>query len=111
MWFREELTYPLQKSIYAKKQHYYCCDCGVEVYRHSVRCLKCEKERRRKNSVALQKFPTINEQKELVFKILTTSFCSVAREYGVTDNSVRKWLVSLGIPKTKKELLEWLNTH
>lgn len=113
MWNRDDLLYPLQISKHSNKNHieHICCDCGIVISNVSIRCRECEHKRRLANSPILQRFPTIQAQKELIMKILSSSFCAVGREYGVSDNTVRKWLAYFGIPKDKKLMIEWLQNN
>ena len=45
--------------------------------------------------------PTREQLKEL---IRTKSFCAIAREYGVSDNAIRKWCESYNLPKKSTEI-------
>lgn len=52
-------------------------------------------------------------REELKTKIRNTSFLEIGREFGVSDNAVRKWCVKHHLPRTKKEINgyseeEWL---
>ena len=42
--------------------------------------------------------------KQLAQEIIESNFCAVGRKYGVSDNTIRKWCVAYGMPKTKQEL-------
>lgn len=53
------------------------------------------------NPNAKLEYPT-KEWLEKAIKI--KSFCDIAREYGVTDNAVRRWCKKYGLPSTKIEL-------
>jgi hypothetical protein len=69
-----------------------CVDCGATIARLSTRCRNCSDKYRRKfkrpDAVSL-------------FSILTDyqgNFTKVAQDYGVTDNTVRKWCISYNLP-------------
>ena len=43
-------------------------------------------------------------REELKAKIRIEPFTTIGDEYGVTDNSIRKWCKAYNLPKTKKEI-------
>lgn len=51
------------------------------------------------------------EPKQLAQEIIESGFCAVGRKYGVTDNAIRKWCKTYGIPTKKDELKEWLSNQ
>lgn len=51
------------------------------------------------------------ESVELAQEILESSFCAVGRKYGVSDNAIRKWCISYGMPTKKEELKQWLDNN
>lgn len=84
-----------------------------------VPCIVCGKER---DSRAITKMCRICYEKSqrvverpdaitLAREIVSDSFTGVGRKYGVSDNAIRKWCVAYGIPKTKKDLIIWLNSQ
>lgn len=81
----------------------YCKECGA-VISHAAEnslCFDCAMKERR-----------VTERPDattLAQEIVSSNFCAVGRKYGVSDNAIRKWCSSYGIPKTKKELEEWLS--
>ena len=44
----------------------------------------------------------------LAQEIIASNFCQVGRKYGVSDNAIRKWCVTYGMPTKRKELELWL---
>lgn len=40
-------------------------------------------------------------------KIRTMSFCSIGREYSVTDNAIRKWCDSYNLPRRKQDIMAY----
>lgn len=94
-------------NIYVKKekesQTIYCKECGTIISgtSESSLCFDCAMKERR-----VAERP---EAKVLAQEIVSSNFSAVGRKYGVSDNAIRKWCVSYGIPKTKKELEEWLS--
>lgn len=103
VWLNEHLTYPLHTSKYdstrQSKQKFYCVDCGQEISRGSTRCNVCAgKVRRTAPPVSRE------ELKELIY---TTSFMELGRRFGITDNSVRKWCVKMGLPSKTSEIKKY----
>lgn len=112
IWINSNLTYPLHLTKYdsRNKKNYYCIDCGKKIYRGSKRCLECEQKRRKNNSCIL----SIISREELKKKIRNQSFVEIGKEFGVSDNAIRKWCDFYNLPRTKKEIKQysddlWIN--
>jgi len=43
-------------------------------------------------------------KEELLELIKTKSFCEIGRMFGVTDNAIRKWCKTEGLPHLKSEI-------
>ena len=85
-----------------KMRHNYCVDCGKEIALESTRCTKCADKNNRFYKVDKNLRPNKDELLEL---IQTKPFTEIGRMYGVSDNAIRKWCKSMGLPSTKRELL------
>lgn len=99
------VSYPIR--IY-KKERKYCKSCGKELYLYSGGnlCNKCVSITRR-----VCERPAREELKNL---IRTTPFTTIAKRFGVSDNSIRKWCEGYKLPKKSKEIKqisdkEWKN--
>lgn len=73
-----------------------CLLCGAEIGRGSTYCVKCSKEVQRKTER-----PSREELKEMIY---TLPFTSIGKQFGVTDNAIRKWCVQYGLPTKKSEI-------
>lgn len=109
-WFNENYTYPLHYSKFDANKpdivRYYCKDCGVQISRQAERCATCAAKIAR-----IVERPTRDELKRL---IRTTSFSAIGRQYGVSDNTIRKWCDAEDLPRRASEIKkysdeEWLN--
>lgn len=82
----DDLEYPLRlkpsQSPFYKKEHSYCIDCGKEITLHAKRCAECDK-------IAQRKVERPNRQ-ILKNMIRTQSFVSIGKQYGVSDNTIKK---------------------
>lgn len=92
------------KNLQHKK--YYCKTCGKEISRSSTKCYDCAMKERR-----IVERPS---RENLKNKIRNTSFSELGREYGVSDNAIRKWCDSYNLPRKVSEIkkysdLEWDN--
>lgn len=94
---RENITYPIRVN---KKEIHYCSSCGIELSHKGSMCQSCYSKSLRKVERP--------EPKVLADEIINTSFRAVGKKYGVTDNAIRKWCIAYNMPKTKKELIEWV---
>lgn len=79
-----------------KKKQYFCKKCGAEISKGAQLCKKCLGEEHRK---------TNRPSKEELFELIKTlPFTEIGKMYGVTDNAVRKWCKSSGLPHLKSEI-------
>ena len=77
----------------AAKKRYYCAGCGAEILKSSVRCVSCDKKRFMQKSK--RNMITREELKEL---IRTTPFTTIAKQFNVSDNAIRKWCKKYDLP-------------
>lgn len=101
-WFQENKDYPLQKkhkknSYHIENQQYvikekYCPECGKKITQKANLCPECWNKKNRK-----VERPSEEELKEYLFSI-RGNFSEAARHYKVTDNAIRKWCKSYGLP-------------
>lgn len=94
-WRDDSLVYPLRKKN-THNQKYLCIDCGCEVHKGSLRCVKC--------SHLLQRKIERPSREELKKLIREQPFTQIGKKFNVTDNTIRKWCISEHLPKTKKEI-------
>ena len=84
------------------KKIWYCQDCGVEVFRKSKRCAKCEAAHRviPENEMPISR----QDLKQLIY---TKSFTQIGKQFGVTDNTIRKWCDKYGLPRKTFEIKKY----
>lgn len=106
-WYQSSVTYPRRQFKISRseprialpldyKQQNYCIDCGKPIDRKATRCIECARK-------AQQKVP--RPSKEELYKDLKANpnFTQIAKQYGVTDNAVRKWCKGYGLPTHTKD--------
>ena len=74
----------------------YCIDCGIEISQEALRCKSCNS----KTQITIK--PVTKE--ELKEKIRYIPFTTIGAEYNVSDNTIRKWCLSYGLPTRKKDI-------
>lgn len=78
------------------KKNTTCPICGKTMTNGAKMCSECSHKNRR-----VTDRPNKEELKQL---IRTLPFTTIAKKYGVTDNSIRKWCLSYGLPSKKKDI-------
>ena len=76
----------------------FCLDCGRPISHNAARCLSCASAERQKDISHRPSREILKEQ------IRTMSFLQIGKEYGVTDNAVRKWCDYYELPRKKSEI-------
>lgn len=79
-----------------KKQVITCLICGKTITHGSQYCPECYGFLKRKAERPLRQ-----ELKNLIREM---PFTQIAKQFGVSDNAIRKWCLSEKLPKTKKEI-------
>lgn len=91
--YDKNLTYPLR----SKKQIFnFCKTCGVEISKGSEYCIECAG--RAKRTVER---PSREELKRLIRSL---PFTVIGKQYGISDNGIKKWCDNYKLPRTKKEI-------
>lgn len=95
-WTFEEEIYPIRSRNYRGRQHYYCAICGKEITNKAKYCVECAHKLQQK---------VLRPSKEELYKDLKANpnFTQIAKQYGVTDNAVRKWCKGYGLPTHTKD--------
>ena len=70
-----------------------CVDCGIEINKKSIRCVKCESTHRKANNI----LPVLRD--ELKSLIRNLSFTQIGQKFNVSDNAIRKWCDSYNLPR------------
>lgn len=63
----------------------YCVDCGAKIGFGATRCLRCF-------SIFNRKIKNRPCKEQLIKEIKESSYVAVGRKYGVSDNTIRKWI-------------------
>lgn len=87
------------RKIFAKK--YYCIDCGKEISK-GQRCRECQAKSR---IIPEDKMPVSRE--ELKSLIRTKTFVDIGKQFGVSDNAIRKWCDKFNLPRKKIEITKY----
>lgn len=97
-FYDEEIALQLREQLKKVKEHtvYYCERCGVEISRGAKHCVECSK--------IMQRAYERPSREELKIKIRTMPFTLIAKEYGVTDNAIRKWCDAENLPRKKTDI-------
>lgn len=88
------------KELYnsSQKGQFYCEDCGCEVSYGAKKCISCRNKEKSKNI----------PEKEILKKLLkTTSFIQIGKQYGVTDNAVRRWCDKYNLPRKSGDIKKY----
>ena len=97
----------LQEKEFKTQQMNFCQDCGAEIGYQATYCTDCGYRHQRK---VLER-PDRETLKNL---IRTKSFVQIGKEFSVSDNAIRKWCISYGLPSKKVDIKkyndqEWLD--
>lgn len=76
-----------------------CIDCNAIISPRAIRCKSCAAKEKQKDKTTFH--PNREKLKEL---IRSTSFLQIGKIYNVSDNSVRKWCDSYGLPRKSSEI-------
>lgn len=97
------------------KAKYFCIDCGTPISRGATRCKPCSYINRRKDPIDKKNKSvfSINRDK-LKSEIRKKPFLQIGKDYGVSDNAIRKWCKKLNLPYKSKDIKkyseeEWKN--
>lgn len=93
----EQAEYLLQmnKEIKEGKKHY-CQRCGKLLNFNTTYCLDC--------SHIIQRRVERPDRETLKQLIRNQSFVAIGKQYGVSDNAIRKWCISMNLPTKKTEI-------
>lgn len=118
-WIDSDRTYPIRKNGVVNsfkrggleekheksfvKKEYFCSKCGTKITRGTKTglCKKCQTEATR-----IVDRPTREKLKE---EIRSIPFTLIGKEYGVTDNAIRRWCKTYNLPYRKKDIESYTN--
>ena len=81
-----------------KQSLVYCCDCGTKITKGALRCKSCQA----KLQSSLHK-PLRDMLKQM---IRNQSFVAIGKQYGVSDNTIKKWCKAYDLPWMRSEIVK-----
>lgn len=99
--FDEEKAVEIDKLISDLKTHkiVYCKNCGKEISSKATYCEQCS---------YLQKRKTERPSREVLKELIrNNTFVSIGKQFGVSDNAIKKWCISVNLPSKKKEINQY----
>ena len=84
----------------AKKNQNKCLICGCEISRSGTHCRECYFKYVKQNNLPVNR-------EELKSLIRNTSFTSIGKMFGVSDNAIRKWCNKYNLPKKSTEIKKY----
>lgn len=112
-WRQSEIEYPIRKSWEVSGKNYsastpegqkfntICPICGGIKHANSQMCKSCSDKQ--------QQHAERPSRDILLEEIANSSFVAVGVKYGVTDNAIRRWCKSYGLPIHKQEIKDLYN--
>ena len=95
-WRYDEEKYPIIRKY---KIVNLCVDCGREISKTSIRCISCNSKLFRKSE---------RPDRETLKKLIREkSFVEIGKQFNVSDNAIRKWCDSYGLPRKKSEIKKY----
>lgn len=85
--------------ILKRKKVYHCSNCGKTLKRKTTYCKECAK--------IIQRKVMRPSKKELETLIYSKPFTQIGKQFGVTDNAIRKWCKAYNLPYRKKDLKDF----
>ena len=92
----ENEKYPLRKVKDLSKKVHYCSRCGKEISRWGTMCKECLHISQRK----IER-PSRELLKDL---IRSETFTNIAKQYGVSDTTIKKWCKNYSLPSKKSDI-------
>lgn len=83
-----------------------CIICYTPILNTSKMCVECTKLYQKTKAIQQRESQGITRE-ILKNKIKTQSFLSIGKEYGVTDNTIRKWCKNYGLPYKSLEIKKY----
>lgn len=99
----QDEVYPLRQLLGSSKKYYYCSICGAKITREAKLCKRCASQKQQ-----IVERPTREELKSL---IRTTPFITIGKQYGVSDNAIRKWCKAYNLPSKSTEIKKMDDTQ
>ena len=94
--YQENENYPLREVQNVSKQYHYCIDCGKEISKQAIRCSDCAHKKQKK----CERPP----REVLKDMIRSMPFTKIGKEFGVSDNAIRKWCKDMNLPSRTKDI-------
>lgn len=93
--YNEQIAQELLAQKYEKQENF-CEKCGKPVTRGAIHCLEC--------AALLQRKAERPDRETLKKLIRTKPFTQIAKQFGITDNGIRKWCDNYNLPRKKTEI-------
>lgn len=92
-----------EKSDNILKTKYYCSNCGKEIIKNVTGlCSECLIEINR------AKRPSREELKKLIREL---PFTKIGKQFGISDNAIRKWCIAYSLPSKKSDIQKYTDSQ